>query len=57
MSVPIKKAKLHNLVFKNIESIKRPEDLTPAETDPEIIPFEDPFESPPDDAAIPGEGP
>ena len=57
MSVPIKNAKLHNLVFKNIESIKRPEDLTPAETDPEIIPFEDPFESPPDDAAIPGEGP
>lgn len=57
MNIPIKKAKIQNVAIENIDKIKRPDDLISQETDPEIIPFEDPFESPPDEAAIPGEGP
>jgi len=57
MNNPIKKAEIQNLAIENTAKIKRPEDLIPQETDPEIIPYEDPFESPPDDAAVPGEGP
>ncbi|SDL63480.1 hypothetical protein SAMN05421813_10116 [Daejeonella rubra] len=57
MNVPVKKGKLQNLAFEEIDKTKSPEELNPAETNPEIIPFEDPFESPEDAAPVPGEGP
>jgi len=53
----ITKTKCHKPVLENTDQIKNPEDLSVTENDPEIIPFEDPFESPPDDAPVPGEGP
>ena len=57
MKKTMTKTKLQESVLGNIDQIKNPEDLSITENDPEIIPFEDPFESPPDEAPVAGEGP
>jgi len=57
MKKQMTKTKLQQSVLENIDLIKNPEDLSITENDHEIILFEDPFESPPDEAPVPGEGP
>jgi hypothetical protein len=57
MKKSINKNKLQKSVLENIDQIKKPEEPGIPENDPEIIPFEDPFESPSDESPVPGEGP
>jgi hypothetical protein len=57
MNVPVKKRKLHKQIMPDPGIIKYPEELIAPESDPEIIPYDDPFESPADNLAVPGEGP
>lgn len=57
MIIEIKNSKQKKIVTEDPEKIIYPDETPIAEDDPEIIPFEDPFESPPDELPVPGEGP
>jgi hypothetical protein len=47
--------KRQNGIIPPLQDTENTEDLP--NLDPEIIPFEDPYESPPNEEPIPGEGP